>query len=75
MVFVGLESKWYIKVPFNEHVLCALQFENWFLQLRLFNIIDLSNTAAARLRAQQPETRNAYAARGRYAVLGSTYYG
>ena len=30
----------------------------------------LSNTAAARQPAQQPITRSAFAARGRYAVLG-----
>ena len=35
----------------------------------------LSNTAAARLPAQQPKTQSAYAAHGCYAVLGLIYYG
>ena len=35
----------------------------------------LSNTAAARQPAIQPKTRSAFAARSRYAVLGSIYYG
>ena len=35
----------------------------------------LSYTAAARLPAQQPKTWSAFAMRGRYAVLGSIYYG
>ena len=35
----------------------------------------LSNTTAARQPAQQPKTRSAFAARGRYVVLGSIYYG
>ena len=35
----------------------------------------LSNAAAARQPVQQPKSRRAYAARGRYAVLGFIYYG
>ena len=34
----------------------------------------LSNTAAARLPAQQPKTRSMSGARNRYVVLGSIYY-
>ena len=34
----------------------------------------LSNAAAARQPVQQPKSRSAYAARGRYAVLGFIYY-
>ena len=35
----------------------------------------LINLATDRLPAQQPKTWSAYASRGRYAVLGSIYYG
>ena len=35
----------------------------------------LSNAAAARLPAQRPKAQSAYAAYGRYGVLGFIYYG
>ena len=38
------------------------------------NLRFLSNAAAARQPVQQPKSRSAYAARGRYAVLGFIYY-
>ena len=57
---------------------CYYSPSNWWFDGSVIDIcveLFLSNAAAARLPAQQPKTRSAYAACGRYAVLGSIYYG
>ena len=70
----SVQAQSYIKVPRNKLLLMHHQIDGFDAIAETQDLRFLSNAAAARQPVQQPKSRSAYAARGRYAVLGSIYY-